>query len=95
MSIENYLSFLQQIITMTDPNDRAAVALAKNALTSVAALAITSHKVDSITWRIMHEAEERIELLLRHKEDFAGTPGDYVGNKNKRHRLLNVLRPGC
>ncbi len=95
MSLENYLSFLQQIITMTNPKDPASVALAKNALSAVTALAITSHKVDSLTWRIMDSAEDQFERLLRHKDDFQGVPGDYAGNSNKRHRLLNVLRPGC
>lgn len=95
MSLENFLSFLQQIITMTDPDDTASVALAKNAVVSVIALAHSSKKVDALTWRVMYAAEMRLEQLLRHKEDFAGKPGDYVGNQNKRHRLLNVLRPGC
>lgn len=95
MSLENFLSFLQQIITMTNPKDTASVALAKNAVVSVIALARSSEKVDALTWRVMNEAEMLLEQLLRHQDDFAGKPGDYVGNKNKRHRLLNVLRPGC
>jgi len=95
MSLDNYLSFLQQIITMTDIFDKASVALAKNAVTAVNALAQTSQKVDALTWRVMLAAEMQLELLLHHKDDFAGKPGDYMGNQNKRHRLLNVLRPSC
>ena len=95
MSLENFLSFLQQIITITDPDNAASVALAKNAVVSVIALAYSSQKVDAFTWRVMHTAEMSLEQLLRHKDDFAGKPGDYTGNSNKRHRLLNVLRPGC
>ena len=95
MSLENFLSFLQQIITMTDPGDTESVALAKNAVVSVVALAQSSRKVDALTWRVMDAAEMRLEQLLRHQDDFAGKPGDYAGNRNKRHRLLNVLTPGC
>ena len=95
MSLENYLSFLQQIITMADPHDKASVALAKNAVTAVNALAHTSQKTDALTGRVMLVAEVQFERLLHHKDDFAGKPGDYMGNQNKRHRLLNVLRPGC
>lgn len=95
MSVENFLSFLQQLITMTDPDDKAAVALAKSALFAVSGLARSSGKIDPMTNRIMLCAEMRLELLIRHKADFAGTPGDYAGNQRKRHRLLNMLSPGC
>ena len=95
MSLENFMIFLQQIITMTDPGDPVSVALAKTSVESVIALAYSSQKVDPATWRVMYSAEMRLDQLLRHKQDFAGKPGDYIGNQNKRHRLLNVLRPGC
>lgn len=95
MSIQNFLSFLQQIITMTDPDNAASVALARNALTAVTALALTSHTIDSLVYGVMKAADLQLENLLRHKDDFKGVPGDYRGNENKRHRLLLVLRPGC
>lgn len=95
MSLDNFLSFLQQIITMAESDDKASVALAKNALISVCALAQSSGKIEPMTRRVMACAEMRLELLILHKGDFAGKPGDYLGNQKKRHRLLNVLSPGC
>lgn len=95
MTLDNFLSFLQQIITMTDPNDRAAVALAKNALNSVLALGQCSGMTDAFTLRLMMRAENLLTQLLYHRDEFAGKPGDYAGNQNRRHRLRNVLTPGC
>lgn len=95
MSLNNFLSFLQQLITMADPSDPASVALAKQAVVSVVDLARLSQKTDSFTWRIMVTAATEFDMLLRHKSSFAGKPGDLVGNKNKRDRMLDALYPGC
>lgn len=95
MSLENFLSFLQQLITMTDPDDAASVALAENALTAVIALAHTSKTVDPLTARAMHKAHMRLNGFLRHKDEFAGKPGDYMGNQHKRYRLRSMLSPEC
>lgn len=95
MSLDNFLSFVQQLITMAEPGDKVSVALAKNALISVCALAQSSGKIDPLTHRVMACAEMRLGMLILHKDDFAGKPGDYLGNQKKRHRLLNVLNPGC
>ena len=42
MSLENYLMFLQQVITMTDPHDVVSKTLAKMSLESVMAMATKS-----------------------------------------------------
>ena len=95
MTLDNFLSFLQQLITMTDPDNDASVALAKNALTSVSALARTANMVDPLTRRAMMKAEVRLEMFLHHREDFAGKPGEYMNNQHKRQRLRSYLAPEC
>lgn len=51
MSFNNFISFLQQILTMVDENDRCSIALATSILSSTIALAEASGKVDPITRR--------------------------------------------
>ena len=84
MSLENFLIFLQQVITMTDPEDISARALAKISLESVFAMARKSGMADPHTIRVMHSAVESIEFLLSNKKDFAGKKGAFLENKTKR-----------
>ena len=95
MSINNFLSYLQQILTMINPKDKYSVALGKSALSATIALAIASGKIDMETRRAMMIAENRFEYLAGNAEDFAGKPGDLVMNRKRRRRLLMVLTPGC
>lgn len=95
MSMDNFLSFLQQLLTMTEPDSPASVALARSALASVAGLARSSHKADSVTLRSINTAEQSFSFLIQHREDFIGTPGDYRGNQIRRQRLAHVVAPGC
>ena len=95
MTIDNFLSFLQQLLTMVDPDDQTSVALAKSSLLTTTALAESSKKIDKITFRAMRLAEDRIDYLIRHKDDYVGVPGEYQNNKIKRQRLAHILMPGC
>ena len=95
MSLENYLMFLQQVITMTDPEDVSARALAKISLESVLAMAKKSGMSDYLTINVMSSAVESIEFLLSNKKDFAGKKGAYLENKTKRQRLFMALKPHC
>ena len=95
MSLENYLMFLQQVITMTDPHDVVSKALAKMSLESVMAMATKSDMADPITLRCMHAALIRFEFLMQHRDDFAGKKGAYLANKAKRQRLEMLLVPHC
>lgn len=95
MSMDNFLSFLQQILTMVETENAASAALAKAALTSVLGLAKASGKADAITIRSMMIAEREFEYLARHREDYIGVPGEYQMNQMKRRRLSYVIMPGC
>ena len=95
MSMENFLSFLQQLLTMVESNNISSIALAKTALVSTIGVARSSGKVDAITLRSMMIAEQEFEVLVRHRDDFAGVPGEYQKNQVKRQRLVHMIRPGC
>ena len=95
MSMDNFLSYLQQLLTMVDSTDAYSVALAKTALSTIIALAKASGKANSVVLRAMTVAERRFECLVEHKDDFAGIPGEYQENEVKRQRLAHIVRPGC
>lgn len=95
MSMDNFLSFLQQLLTMVEPENESSVALAKAALTSVVGLAQSSGKADSITMRAMMIAERKFEYLVSHREDYAGVLEAYRNNQIKRQRLKNMIMPSC
>ena len=95
MSMNNFLSFLQQLLTMIDNNDERSIELAKVALQSVVTLAKTSGKADAETLRAMKLAEMNFMHLVMHKDDFSGTPGNYKSNEMKRQRLKHMVSPGC
>lgn len=95
MSLDNFLSFLQQLLSMVDSKNKYSIALAKVSLNSTVDLAIASGKVNALTHRVMYAAKEEFDDLVRNANDFAGKPGEYEENRNRRQRLLLVLRPGC
>ncbi len=95
MTISNFLSYLQQLLSMIDPKDRYSVALAKNALSATCELAKISGKADPQTIRAMWRAEEEFEYLAENAKDFIGEPGAYEENEKRRRRLMNVVYPSC
>ena len=95
MSYERFIELLQMLITMTDPQNEEQVLNAKNILKNLLELAEDSGMADAQTIRVMHEAYVEFNLFLHRKADFAGKPGDVMGNKAKRNRLAMMLRPGC
>lgn len=95
MSEFNFLSFLQQLLTMVDPKNPYSIATAKTALESVCTLANESGKAGAVVIREMDAAIHIFERLVDHREDFAGRAGEIDENKNKRARLRNVLFPSC
>ena len=80
---------------MVDPDNRYSVALAKNAILSTISLTLASEKTDFRTARIMRAVELRLDSLLSNAADFAGTPGDQLGNQQKRRRLEAMFSPSC
>ena len=95
MSLKNFIAYLQQLLSMIDPEDKYSIALAKNALAATIALAKASGKADPITLRTMTRAEDDFNYLVRNAKDFAGVPGKYLENEQKRHRLEMALTPHC
>lgn len=95
MSTDNFLSLLQQLLTMVETRKPSSIALAKSILVSVGGLGRDSNKIDARTMRMVREAEYCFEYLVECREDFIGIPGEYQNNKNKRQRLMNILMPGC
>ncbi len=95
MTLNNFLSYLQQLLSMVDPRDDNSVALAKNALSSTVSLARESGKADFETIRVMEKAVEHFKYLVENAKDYAGRPGDYHGNEKRRRRLMMSLAPMC
>lgn len=95
MTLNNFLSYLQQILSMVDPGNRKSVALAKSALTATMALAYDSGKVGSETARAMCIAEQQFDYLILHAKEFAGKPGEAEENYRRRNRLKLTLIPSC
>lgn len=95
MSLNNFLSYLQQLLTMVDPENPYSVGLVKTSLSAIVALAKGSQMVDAFTMRVMIGAEERLQYLIQHADDFKGKPGEYEENRHRRKRLELVCYPHC
>ena len=95
MSLNNFISYLQQILSMIDPKDKYSVALGKNALSATIALAMASGKVDAKTEHVMKIAEHQYLYLAENAKDFTGKPGKFEENEKRRRRLLMAISPIC
>jgi hypothetical protein len=95
MSTSRFICYLQEILTIAASDYRYSAALAKNAILSTIGLALASEKTDFRTARIMRSVETRLEELLANATDFAGKPGDQLGNQQKRRRLEAMFSPYC
>ena len=95
MSLNNFISYLQQILSMVNPKDKYSVALGKSALSATIALAMASEKIDYQTERAMMLAEHQYDQLVENAKDFAGKPGKFEENEKRRRRLLMAISPGC
>ena len=95
MSLEKFLEFLQQIITMTNPEDVSSRTHARIALESLYALTRKSGMATPVTIRAMRDAVFRFDFLMAHRKEYAGKQGAYLENKAKRQRLEMLLVPHC
>ena len=95
MSQRGFIAFLQELITMTDPDDERSRRLAAMVLWNIIEMARKTNTVDSITMRLMYFASNDLNRLLEHRDEFAGVPGQTVENRAKRKRLLYALHPEC
>lgn len=95
MSLNNFLSYLQQLLTMVDKNNPYSVGLVKASLSSTIALAKGSHMIDGYVRRVMAGAEKQIDMLILHSDDFKGVPGQYEENAHRRKRIELICYPHC
>jgi hypothetical protein len=95
MSYNNFLSYLQQLLTMVDPDNEYSVEYAKLALKATFTLASISKKADAMTLFAMGTAELNFNALVAHRDSYIGVPGDFKGNEQRRRRLGLVFQPGC
>ena len=95
MTESNFLSYLQQLLSMIKKDDEYSVALAYTALTATIQLVHASGKADGRTYRSMMRAKMEFQYLADHCDEFAGIPGEFKENQRRRSRLLQMIRPGC
>ena len=95
MSLDRFIELLQALITMTDPNNEDQMFYARNILKNLMELARDSEKADALAIRAMERSFRKFSDIMRHKDDFAGKPGDYSGNNAKRQRLKYMFLPHC
>ena len=95
MTFDNFLSYLQQLLTMVDADNEYSVALAQNALSAIVYLARISGKADAITIHSMVDAEDQFRYLVSHRDEFIGVPGEYEKNRKRRRKLGMLIRPTC
>ena len=96
MTTENFLSFLQQLLTIVDPKDQQSVNMVKSLLLDLKILSDHNTKpFGLVTRRMITVANLRIDYLIEHSSEFAGKPGEYDANHKKRQRLHILLTPHC
>ena len=95
MTLNNFLSYFQQLLTMINPEEEHSVELARKALFATFDLVRATKKVDARTLRAMNLARRQFQFFAEHAEDFAGSPGEYRENEQKRRRLEMMLTPHC
>ena len=95
MSLDSFLSYLQQLITMVDPEDPYSVDLAKDALDATVEITLKSQMASQVVQDVMKEARREFQFIVKHKDSYARVPGDLIMNGIKRRRLGTILRPGC
>lgn len=95
MSENRFLQLLQELLTMVDPDNLDSINKARGVISSILALAEESEKAHPYTIHLMKSAEVCFLRLVRHKDEFAGCPGDYQGNIDKQLRLRLMLQPHC
>lgn len=95
MTEENYLSFLQQLLTMTDSSDRVSVIRAESILLNLFEIMRNTENTNPVVTRMVMLTIRQFRYLLDHAKDFTGKPGEYKLNAEKRRRLALVIEPGC
>ena len=95
MSLNSFLIYLQQLLTMVDSTNPYSVELAKSALRETFVLARLSEMADGFTLRTMKNALDTFDHLVSSRDQFAGVPGEFQENEKKRRRLGMVLGPRC
>ena len=96
MTVENFLSFLQQLLTIVNPNDQQSVNMVKSLLLDLKILSDHDTKTfGRLTYMTIAAANSQIDFLIEHSSEFAGKTGEYDANYKKRQRLHILLAPHC
>ena len=95
MSLNGFLTYLQQLITMVDAADPRSVGYARAALKNTVELARLSGKAGGPAMRVMVRALDQFDDIIRVRNQFAAEPGEFQENERKRRRLCAMLQPGC
>lgn len=95
MSLDTFIRLFQSLLTMADPDNELSVEYAETILRMVFALVRQSGKADAMTMRCMDNGVQNFRLIFRHREEFAGRPGEFKTNSAKRQRLKDLLYPSC
>lgn len=95
MSVEQLIRFFQELLTMVDLDNELSVQSANAILSNLYGLLRSSGKCNSIVITMMFRFRDNFSFYCRHREEFAGKPGDSERNSAKRDRLRHTLYPGC
>ena len=91
MSVDEFLSFLQLVLTLIDPKDSASVDLGRVALITLSGLIRKSNKPDDEVLKIVETATNMLGQLIAHSADFAVVRGDTKKTHARRQMLAKVL----
>ena len=95
MSAEQLIRFFQELLTMVDPDNELSVQSANAILSNLYGLLRSSGKCNTLVLRLMIRFRDNFGFYCRHREEFAGEPGDFERNSAKRDRLRETLYPSC
>ncbi len=95
MSKRGFIAFLQELLTMTNPDDTRTVHLAHMVLWNIIEMVEKTKTADPFTRRLMFMADYSLDVLIQQREEFIGVPGQTAENEKKRARLLQFIYPSC
>ena len=97
MTMEQFVAFLQNLITITwksiDDEENEMVEAAEEILRKL--IFLSDGCRTEFSCRYIMCALHEFRNLLNHKEDFMMIPGDDEGNNARRNRLSSALYPYC
>lgn len=93
MEMDDFLVFLQQVLTMVDARDPGSIDLGNVALITVTGLARKSDRTSPMVLKTMEASMHLFGQLIAHREEFIPVPGETQKNQLRKQRLLKVIQP--